>query len=111
MFRSCQIIIRGALSLAKGMLQYSQFNSYLQTRCCGSMSCFKNIFKHSDMFRSCQIIIMEFCSLLKLCYTIHNSIRICNRGVVAACHVLKTLSNTPTCFDLVRSLSWSFVPC
>ena len=24
---------------AKVMLQYSQFNSYLQTRCCGSISC------------------------------------------------------------------------
>jgi len=29
----------GALFLAKVMLQYSQFNSYLQTRCCDSMSC------------------------------------------------------------------------
>ena len=28
-----------ALFLAKVMLQYPQFNSYLQTRCCGSMSC------------------------------------------------------------------------
>ena len=27
---------QGALFLAKVMLQYSQFNSYLQTRCCGS---------------------------------------------------------------------------
>jgi len=25
--------------LAKVILQYSQFNSFLQTRCCGSMSC------------------------------------------------------------------------
>ena len=30
---------QGALFLAKVMLQYSQFNSYLQTRCCGSISC------------------------------------------------------------------------
>jgi len=31
---------RGALLfLAKAILQYSQFNSFLQTRCCGSMSC------------------------------------------------------------------------
>ena len=29
----------GALFLAKVILQYSQFNSYLQTRCCGSISC------------------------------------------------------------------------
>jgi len=29
---------REALFLAKVKLQYSQFNSYLQTRCCGSMS-------------------------------------------------------------------------
>ena len=28
-----------AYFLAKIMLQYSQFNSYLQTRCCGSISC------------------------------------------------------------------------
>jgi len=27
------------LFLAKVMLQYSQFNSYLQTSCCGSISC------------------------------------------------------------------------
>ena len=30
---------QGALFLAKIILQYSQFNSYLQTRCCGSISC------------------------------------------------------------------------
>ena len=30
---------QGALFLAKVMLQYSQFNSYLRTRCCGSISC------------------------------------------------------------------------
>ena len=30
---------QGALFLAKVMLQYSQFNSYLQTRCCGSIPC------------------------------------------------------------------------
>ena len=45
-------------------------------------------FKHSDMFRSCQIIIKELCSVLKLYYSIHNSIRICKRGVVAAYHVV-----------------------
>jgi len=40
------------------------------------------------MFRSCQIIIRELCSLLKLYYGIHNSILICKRGVVAAYHVV-----------------------
>jgi len=30
---------QGALLLAKVILQYSQLNSYLQTRCCGSISC------------------------------------------------------------------------
>ena len=40
------------------------------------------------MFRSCQIIIRELCSLLRLYYSIHNSIRICKRGVVAAYHVV-----------------------
>ena len=40
------------------------------------------------MFRSCQIIIRELCFLLKLYYSIHNSIRICKRGVVAAYHVV-----------------------
>ena len=30
---------QGALSLTKVILQYSQFNSYLQTRCCGNISC------------------------------------------------------------------------
>ena len=30
---------QGALFLAKVIFQYSQFNSYLQTRCCGSISC------------------------------------------------------------------------
>ena len=30
---------QGALFLAKVVLQYSQFNSYLETRCCGSISC------------------------------------------------------------------------
>jgi len=41
------------------------------------------------MFQSCQIIIKELCSLLKLYYGIHNSIRICKRGVVAAYHVVE----------------------
>ena len=40
------------------------------------------------MFRACQIIIRELCSLLKLYYAIHNSILICKRGVVAAYHVV-----------------------
>jgi len=39
------------------------------------------------MFRSCQIIIRELRFLLKLYYSIHNSIRIFKRGVVAAYHV------------------------
>ena len=30
---------QGALFVAKVIIQYSQFNSYLQTRCCGSISC------------------------------------------------------------------------
>jgi len=30
---------QGAMFLVTVMLQYSQFNSYLQTRCCGSISC------------------------------------------------------------------------
>ena len=51
---------------------------------------FKNTENHSDMFRSCQIIIRELCcSLLKLYYNIHNSIRFCKQGGVAACHVVK----------------------
>ena len=39
MFRSCQIIIRELCSFAKVILRYSHFNSYLQTMCCGSISC------------------------------------------------------------------------
>ena len=30
---------QGALFRAKGILRYSQFNSYLRKRCCGSISC------------------------------------------------------------------------
>jgi len=37
---------------------------------------YKTLLKHSDIFRSCQIIIREICSLLKSYYSIHNSIRI-----------------------------------
>jgi len=40
------------------------------------------------MFRSCQVTIRELCSLLKLYYGIHNSIRICKQGAVAAYHVV-----------------------
>ena len=40
------------------------------------------------MFRSCQIIIRELCSLLKLYYSIHNSILISKRGFVAAYYVV-----------------------
>jgi len=50
---------------------------------------FENTLKHSDMFRSCQITIRELCSSLKLYYSIHNSIRICKRGVVAAYQVVE----------------------
>ena len=38
------------------------------------------------MFRFCQIIIRKLRSLLKLCYSIHNSIRICKRCGVEAHH-------------------------
>ena len=41
------------------------------------------------MFRTCHIIIRELCSLLKLYYSIRNSIRICKRGVVAQRKVAK----------------------
>jgi len=40
------------------------------------------------MFRSCQINTSELCPLLKLYFSIHNSIRICKRGFVAAYHVV-----------------------
>jgi len=49
------------------------------------------------MFRSCEIIIRELCSLLTLCYSIHNSIRICNRGVVAA-YMLRCVDTCITFF-------------
>jgi len=50
---------------------------------------FKTLKITPDMFRSCQIIISELCcSLLKLYYNIHNLIRFCKQGVVAACHVV-----------------------
>jgi len=49
---------------------------------------YKTLLKHSDMFRSCQIIIRELSSLLNLYYGIHNSILICKRGVVAAYRVV-----------------------
>jgi len=48
----------------------------------------KTLLKHSEMLRSCQIIIRVLCSLLKLYYGIHNSILICKRGVVAAYRVV-----------------------
>ena len=49
------------------------------------------------MFRSCQIIIRELFSLLKLYYSIHNSIRICKRGFVAEYHVaLRVVRRTPS---------------
>jgi len=40
------------------------------------------------MFRSCQTIIRELRSFLKLYFSNHNSIRIYKRGVVAAYHVV-----------------------
>jgi len=48
----------------------------------------KTLLKHSDMFRSRLIIIRELSSLLKLYYSIKNSIGICKRIVVAAYHVV-----------------------
>ena len=37
----------------------------------------RTLLKHSELFRSCQIIIRELFSLQNLCYSIHNSLRIC----------------------------------
>jgi len=42
----------------------------------------KTLLKHFKTLRH----VSELCSLLKLCYNIHNSIRICKRGVLAAYH-------------------------
>jgi len=55
------------------------------------------------MFPSRQIIIRELCSLLKLYYSIHNSIRICKRGVVAAydAHLATAPQHIPTQHDML----------
>jgi len=56
------------------------------------------------MFRAFQIIIREFRrSLLKLLH-IHDLIRFCKQGVVAACHVLRQLlplQQIPTQHDML----------
>jgi len=52
------------------------------------------------MFRSCQIIIRELRSLLKLYYSIHNSIHICKQGVVPAYHVVWE-QHIPTQHDML----------
>jgi len=54
------------------------------------------------MFRSCRIIIRELCSLLKVCYSIHNSIRICKRGVVAAYTSIHSVWCEEKRFELVN---------
>jgi len=41
------------------------------------------------MFPSCPIIIKELSSFLKLYYSIHKSIGVCKRSVVAAYHVVE----------------------
>jgi len=55
------------------------------------------------MFRSCQIIIRELCSLVKLYYSIHNSIRICKRGVVVSydAHLATAPQHIPTQHDML----------
>jgi len=55
------------------------------------------------MFRSCQIIIRELCSLLKFYYSIRNSILVCKRGVLAAYHVVLGMC--------CRECSWLGVRC
>ena len=52
------------------------------------------------MFRSCQIVIRELCSLLKLYYSVHNSIPICKRGVLAA-HLATVPQHIPTQHDML----------
>ena len=48
------------------------------------------------MFRSCQIIIRELCSLLKLCYSIHNSIRVCKHELNCEyCNITLTRIKAP----------------
>ena len=97
MFRSCQIILRElCFFLLKVILKiFTIYKSYCRTvHFCRITSIYqptnahiiphKTLLKHYDLFRSCQIIIRELCSFLKLYYSIHNSIGICKRGVVAA---------------------------
>ena len=51
----------------------------------------KTLLKHFKILRHVSILSDHHqgtCSLLKLYYGIHNSIRICKRGVVAAYHVV-----------------------
>jgi len=64
------------------------------------------------MFRSCQIIIRELCSLLKLCYIIQNSVRICKRGVVGVlttCHTQYTWDSSICVFLFNRTTLQVFV--
>ena len=55
---------QGALFLAKVILQYSQFNSYLETRCCGSISCCVGMCCVAVAFRPIAAIfrLLKFCS-------------------------------------------------
>jgi len=67
------------------------------------------------MFQSCQIIIRELCSLLKLCYSIHNSICICKRGIVAAlsCCVgmcCGAVARRALCFEAHRATAPQHIP-
>jgi len=43
---------QGALFLAKVILQYSQFNSYLQTKCCGRTQ--PTVLSYLEAFRRCR---------------------------------------------------------
>ena len=60
----------------------------LLTNKCTYITFTKNTLNHSDMLRSFQIIIREFRrSLLKFLH-IHDIVRFCKQGVVAAYHVV-----------------------
>jgi len=79
-----------SLKFAKGVHFLTKLAdiSFVKSSLSFSISNYKPLLKHFDMFRSCQIIIRELSSLLKLYYSIYNSIGICRRGVVAAYHVV-----------------------
>ena len=111
------------------LLHHLQANCYIITYCCFCLSCWQSYIRIfcTIMTRNAQNKPKMVTACLSICFNLDSDERLSVKFCIwSMCihlitsiyqptntHIIshKTLLNTPTCFDLVRSSSGSFVPC